>query len=154
MIGEYGRVVERPEGPTVRRLHPVRWVRSVWEEGDLEGSPITFLWEFDGEGVVVRQVELAGRDEIPIAAASWRDFWEAQQWRYQAATPALVMYQKRYGGVAEGSERDWGDYPHEAITSEEFEEFWRRARAALEREVRSDVVDRLIAARKAAGEIQ
>lgn len=28
-------------------LEPVRWDRAVWEDGDVEGSPIVFLFEFN-----------------------------------------------------------------------------------------------------------
>jgi hypothetical protein len=57
---------------------PVRWDRAVWQEGDVEGAPIVFYFEFASDGGVLRQVELTGSDETPIAAASRTEIREAQ----------------------------------------------------------------------------
>ena len=111
---------------------PVRWDRAVWQEGDVEGTPIIFYFEFAADGGVLRQVELAGSEEIPIAAASWREIWEAQGGTHQAETPQLAAYRSQFGGLAEGSRHDWGDdYPGESISHDEFERVWAAARAHL-----------------------
>lgn len=115
-------------------LHPVRWDRARWAEGDVEGTPIDFLMEFNADGVVLRQIELAGPAPEPIAAASAAEWWEAQGWVRQAPTPAVVEYERLYGVVAEGSVGEWGpDYPGESISSQEFERVWVEAREHLER---------------------
>lgn len=114
-------------------LRPVRWDRAVREEGDVEGAPIIFLFEVNAEGLVLRQVELAGPDHEPIAASSAEEWWEAQGWVQQAATPALIEYERTFGRLAEGSVHDWGpDYPGEPIPSSEFERAWSGARRHLE----------------------
>ena len=126
---EVGRVLDPPS----------RWVRAEWDEPDLLGPPVegldgsrmTFLYELSDDGQVLRSIELMGESGVPVAASSLAEFWEAQEYKYQAATPALVEYEKRYGGVPEGSEQDWGDYPHVEITREEFERAWRSSRQYL-----------------------
>jgi hypothetical protein len=111
---------------------PLRWDRAVWEEGDVEGAPIVFYFEFAADGGVLRQVELAGSGEIPIAAASRREIWEAQGGKHQAETPQLAAYRAQFGGLAEGSRHDWDDdYPGESISHEEFERVWVAARNHL-----------------------
>ncbi|MBL8777535.1 MAG: hypothetical protein JNK12_16455 [Acidimicrobiales bacterium] len=113
-------------------LRPVRWDRAVWEEGDVEGAPMVFLFEMNVEGNVLRQVELAGPDQTPIAAASAAEWWEAQGWVRQAATPATIAYEQRFGGLAEGSLHEWGpDYPGQQVSSDEFERAWTAARQHL-----------------------
>ena len=118
-------------------MSPVQWDRAEWPEGDAEGAPIVYFMEFNAAGEVLRQVELAGQDEHPIAAASLAEFWEAQGWRVQAATPALLEYQERYGSLADGTRSYWGpDYPGVAIRREDFEAVWERARAFLSSKTR------------------
>ncbi len=92
---------------------------------------MTFLYELTDAGEVLRAVELMGELEVPVGAASLAEFWKLQGYRRQAATPELEEYQQRYGGVPEGSEHDWGDYPHVEITREEFERVWKDSRAYL-----------------------
>jgi hypothetical protein len=112
---------------------PVRWERAVWADGDVEGAPIVFFFEFNADGAVLRQIELAGPPPgVPTAAASLLEFWEAQGGIARASTSALLKYQERFGNVAEGSREDWGpEYLGQPISSDEFEEVWRRARAHL-----------------------
>jgi hypothetical protein len=118
---------------------PSRWVRMEWDEPDLLGIPVegldgscmAFLYELSDDGVVLRSVELMGESGVPVCAASLAEFWEAQGYKRQAATPALVEHEKRYGGVPEGSEQDWGDYPRVEIAREEFEQVWRTSRQYL-----------------------
>ena len=104
----------------------------MWEEGDVEGAPIVFYLEFAADGGVLRQVELAGREETPIAAASLVEIWEAQDGKRQGETPQMAAYRAQFGGLAEGSRHDWGDdYPGEPISHDEFERVWAVARAHL-----------------------
>jgi hypothetical protein len=128
-------------GEVGRILDPaVRWVRADWNEPDLIGSPadgldgscMTFLYEFTERGNVLRSIELLGRALVPVGAASLAEFWVAQEHEYQPQTPALATYEERYGGVPESSERDWGDYPHVEITREEFERTWLSSREYLD----------------------
>ena len=129
MEEEVGRVLDPPS----------RWVRMEWDEPDLIGIPVegldgscmTFLYELSDDGHVLRSIELMGESAVPVGASSLAEFWEAQGYKYQAATPALLDYMKRYGGVPEGSEQDWGDYPRVEIAREEFERVWRTSRQYL-----------------------
>jgi hypothetical protein len=129
MEEEVGRVLDPPS----------RWVRSKWDEPDLIGTPVegldgscmTFLYELSDDGVVLRVIELMGESGVPVAASSLAEFWEAQGYKQQAATPALLEYEKRYGGVPKGSEQAWGDYSHNEIAREEFEHVWRTSRQYL-----------------------
>ncbi|HTN99781.1 MAG TPA: hypothetical protein VL068_03805 [Microthrixaceae bacterium] len=54
-----------------------------------------------------------------------------QDYRFQAATPALLRYESIFGALGQGTESGWGDYPHDEITAAEFEVEWQRARAHL-----------------------
>jgi hypothetical protein len=117
----------------------VRWVRALWDEPDLvgeavegiDGSCMTFLYEFDASGLVLRAIELLGKAAVPVGASSLAEFWEAQGYRRHAATPALLARERQYGGVPEGSEADWGEYPHDEIDQAEFERVWSLARNHL-----------------------
>jgi len=125
---------------------PVRWVRAYWNEPDLIGPPadglggskMEFLYELTAKGYVLRSIELMGEDLVPVGASSLAEFWEAQEYRHQASTPALLKHENRYGRVPEGSEADWGDFPHDEITAEEFERSWAVSRAHLSETPRSD----------------
>jgi hypothetical protein len=118
---------------------PTRWVRAESDEPDLFGTPVegldgsrmTVLYELTNKGEVLRSIELMGESGVPVGASSLAEFWEAQAYKRQAATPALLEHMKRYGGVPEGSESDWGDYPHVEITQEEFERVWQTSREYL-----------------------
>jgi hypothetical protein len=106
----------------------------LWDEGDDEGAPIEFFMEFDGDGAVLRQVELSGEQRRPIAAASAAEFWAAQGGHRQASTPQLDAYRARFGQTAEGTRSEWGDdYPGVEIERSEFEEIWHQARSVLAR---------------------
>jgi hypothetical protein len=111
---------------------PVRWERAVWQEGDVKGRPIVFLFEFDDDGVVLRQIELVGPSERPIVAASLVEWWEAQGGMAGPVTGDTLAYEARYGGTAEGSRDSWANYPGEEISRPQFEAAWRSARAYLE----------------------
>jgi GNAT superfamily N-acetyltransferase len=107
-------------------LQPSRWVRSEWSE---EG--IDFFYEFNLEGIALRAIELQRPDSRPIAAASLVEWRERQRGLLQPQTPASLRYVLRYGGLPEGTERDWGDYPREDIEFTEFDRLWVRARKHL-----------------------
>lgn len=101
---------------------PAAWESAIWDEGDIEGAPLRFLFEFNAAGEVLRQVELVGPEERPIAAASLEEFWAAQEHTAQAETPVLRAYRERYGSVAEGRRADWDEsYPGRPISQSEFE---------------------------------
>jgi hypothetical protein len=86
---------------------PTRWVRSEWDEPDLDGVPVegldgsrmTFLYELDRQGQVLRSIDLMGEGGVPVSASSLAEFWQAQGYKRQAATPQLVEYETRYGGA-------------------------------------------------------
>lgn len=110
----------------------VRWYRTAWGEGDLENVPIVLLVEVSGEGVVVRQVELAGPDEVPVAVGSAEEWWEARGPVQQATTSGRMGYERRLGRAGEGNLHEWvSEYPGEAITANEFERTWTAARQHL-----------------------
>ena len=81
---------------------PFRWVRAEWDEPDLDGIPVegldgscmTFLYELSDDGVVLMAIELMGESGVPVGASSLAESWEAQGYKAQAATPALVEYEK------------------------------------------------------------
>ena len=113
---------------------PVRWDRAVWEEGDGERSPIVYLLEFNRDGQVLRQVELAGPSEEPIAASSLAEFWRAQSDKRQPATAELIAHESIYGGIGEGTRYDFDpNYPGVEITASTFEALWEKARSYLSR---------------------
>lgn len=107
-------------------LRPDHWVHSEWSE---EG--IDFFYEFNAAGVALRAIELQGPEKRPIAAASLVEWRECQRGMMQPQTPASLRYALRYGGVPEGTEGDWGDYPHDLIEVAEFERLWETAREHL-----------------------
>jgi hypothetical protein len=125
---------------------PVRWVRASWDQPDLigpladglDGSRMEFLYELTATGEVLRSIELMGAARVPVGAASVAEFWEAQEYRHQPATPTLIRSEEQFGSVPEGSESDWGDYPHDEITAEEFERCWEESRGHLSGTPRSD----------------
>lgn len=111
---------------------PVRWERALWQEGD--EPRILLYFEYNGDGVVLRQVELVGDDETPTAAASLAEFWAAQGGFRQASTPQLDAYRARFGATAEGSRQGWDDdYECNELTRDEFEHIWHTARVHLAR---------------------
>lgn len=111
---------------------PIRWDRAVWQEGNGQRSPIVYLFEFNREGHVLRQVELAGPAEEPVAASSLAEFWKAQSYKRQPATAELITYESIYGHISEGNLDSFDpDYPGIAITASAFEVQWQAARTFL-----------------------
>jgi hypothetical protein len=103
---------------------PVRWLKSYWGDED-----ILFYFEFDEEGWLLRQIELQGPTRSPIAAAALSEWPDPEA----DGLDAIRAYTARYGGLADQPMSEWDpDFPHEEISSEEFEEVWRTARNPLE----------------------
>ena len=103
----------------------MRWLRSYWDEEE-----ITYYFEADEDGWVLRQVELEGSERLPRAAAALAEWPDADA----DGLPAVRAYEASYGGLADQPITSWDpDFPHEEITAEVFEDIWSMARAALER---------------------
>ena len=103
----------------------VRWLSSLWEEGD-----ILYYFEADEDGWVLRQVELRGPERTPAAAASLAELPDAKA---EGGTQAVQDYRAKWGGLSDQPIPRWHtDFPHDDISSEEFEEVWRAARVYLE----------------------
>lgn len=102
-----------------------RWVRSNWGEGRL-----TYFFHIehrDGEEWVVRQVELVEPGGIPAVASS------LDEWMAALDAGRVQEYQKQYGPLSDQPVDAWDEgWPSDGITSEEFEDVWRRARRHLE----------------------
>ena len=100
-------------------LAPVTWERrsgsserAVWEEGDVEGAPIVFYFEFAADAVCSVKLSWPGAERSRYTAASRRETWEAQGGKHQAETPQMAAYRAQFGGLAEGPRHDWDDdYP-------------------------------------------
>ena len=97
-----------------------RWVKAYWSEED-----VTFYWEVDGEGWVLRSAEFAGAERRPQAAATLEETLRERD------GGDLHQYEARFGVVPETPLREW-DFPHDVITPQEFEEAWKKARATVE----------------------
>ena len=114
--------------------NPVRWDRAAWAEGDGQRAPIVYLFEFNRVGQVLRQIELAGPMEEPIAASSLAEFWAAQAYKRQPATAELVAYESIYGGISEGTLDDFdADYSGVQISATAFNARCNSARDYLSR---------------------
>lgn len=103
-----------------------RRVRSYWDEED-----ITFFYEVDRDGIVLRAVELIGPDQRPQAAASRAEFLERQEHLGQPETPRTWRQRLRYGSVPEGSMHEADPSEFTDLTADEFEALWTQARAYL-----------------------
>ena len=109
---------------------PVRWLKSRWSEED-----ILFFYEADEDGWVLRQVELHGREHVPMCAAALAELPDAMT----DGLEAVQQYESKYGVLAEmplpmGS----AHFPNEQISRAEFDEVWSRARVHLELHGRPD----------------
>ncbi len=100
---------------------PVRWARAYWDEED-----ITFFFETDEDGWVLRQVELHGTDKKPTVAAA------LDEWPYadREGIEAVQAYEAKYGALAE-KPIQWAEGPYIDIERTEFETVWQHARAQL-----------------------
>ena len=98
----------------------MRWVRRFWGE---EG--IWFYFELDEQGWVTRQIELQGRDRIPIAAAS------SSEWLTEQQAGRIQQYLTRFGGVADKPIPPDEINDYEPLPEDAFEQVWQAARRHL-----------------------
>jgi hypothetical protein len=106
------------------RKQPVRWLKAHGDDDE-----IWYFVEADEDGWVLRQVELRGPDEMPRVAAALAEWPDADR----DGLDAVQAYEAKYGALADQPISAWSDFPGVAITRDEFETVWRRARAHLDR---------------------
>jgi len=103
----------------------VRWLRHYLDEED-----VTYFFEIDDEGWVVRQVELRGGSQTPTVAAARAELPDANR----DGLAAVQAYEAKYGVLAEQPMSKWdADFRHADVEPAEFEVIWNQARAHLER---------------------
>jgi hypothetical protein len=103
---------------------PVRWLRSYWDEED-----VTYYFEEDEDGWVLRQVELRGPDKTPAVAAAVAEWPDANL----DGLAAVQAYEAKYGALADQPRTEWDEgFPHVEIDRTEFETVWRHARTHLD----------------------
>ncbi|MEU9338721.1 hypothetical protein AB0D49_37160 [Streptomyces sp. NPDC048290] len=95
-------------------------MRCYWDEEDT-----WFYFEVDACGWVIRQVELEGPEQLPIAAAS------LAEWHGARDAGRLDEYDSRFGITAELPVSEWEGHEPEQLTFEEFEEVWGPARCQI-----------------------
>ena len=104
---------------------PSRWLRATAEEDD-----VTYYFEADVDGWVLRQVELRGSEKTPTVAAALAEWPNADR----DGLALVHAYEAKYGALAEKPITEWDDdVPHVDIERAEFEAVWKRARTHLER---------------------
>lgn len=106
---------------------PVRWLRAYWDEED-----ITYYFEADEDGWVLRQVALSGSEHTPTVAASLAEWPDADR----EGIAVVQAYEARYGSLADHPlplVDHLSSPPHVAIDLAEFDVVWQRARAHLAR---------------------
>lgn len=102
----------------------VRWLASYWEDED-----VSFFFEIDEDGWVLRQVELRGPERTPTVAAALVEWPDADR----DGIDAVRTYQATYGALADQPISEWDvGFPHVEIDRHEFDEVWDRARAQLD----------------------
>lgn len=78
-----------------------------------DDEDITYFFEADEDGWVLRQVELQGPERMLATAASLSEWPDADA----DGLAAVQQYEARYGGLADQTITSWdADLPHEAIT--------------------------------------
>lgn len=103
---------------------PVRWIRSYWEEGDID-----YYFEFDEDGWTLRQVELSGPEKRVTTAAALAEWPDPER----DGLEAIRQYESKYGGLADQPVTSWDPgFPHEELTAGQFEEVWTSARRQIE----------------------
>lgn len=103
-----------------------RWWRSYWADDD-----VTFYFEVDTDGFVLRQVEVEGPQQLANAACS------TQEWEDAFRSGTAHQYADRYGWPVDGSTRTWTGHDLEPSTQEEFDAVWTPARVACDAGSRS-----------------
>lgn len=100
------------------------WLRAYYGDRDL-----WLYFEVDDDGWASRQVEIRAVDSRPVTAASLEEVLEL---RDRADLAAMGRYERQYGVLVEGSLAGWEDHLQAAaISAEEFEELWAKARRVL-----------------------
>jgi hypothetical protein len=102
---------------------PVRWTCAYWDEED-----ITFFFETDDDGWVLRQVELHGTDKTPTVAAALAEWPNADR----EGLAAVQAYEAKYGVLADQPIK-WDEGPYIDVERAEFETVWQHARTQLAR---------------------
>ncbi|MFH9611840.1 hypothetical protein [Streptomyces sp. NPDC017448] len=99
----------------------MRWVRCLWDE---EG--ISFSFELDADGYVIRQVELQEPGGEALAAASLTEWQEAHKGDRSSE------YESVYGVTAELPITAWEGHVPQWLSADEFERVWSTARQQIE----------------------
>jgi hypothetical protein len=102
---------------------PVRWTQAYWDEEE-----ITFFFETDEDGWVLRQVELRGPDKTPMVAAALAELPNADR----EGIAALQAYEAKYGALAD-QPIEWNEGAYIDVERAEFETVWQHARKHLAR---------------------
>ncbi|MFI0225645.1 hypothetical protein [Streptomyces lydicus] len=98
----------------------MRWVRCFWDE-----EAISFYFELDTDGFVIRQVELQEPGGEALAAASLVEWKEAQK------NDRLAGYESVYGLTAEPPISEWEGHDPQWLSAKEFESVWSTARRQI-----------------------
>ncbi|MCN9243743.1 hypothetical protein NGF19_23655 [Streptomyces sp. RY43-2] len=98
-----------------------RWIRCFWDE-----ESVWFYFELDGDGYVLRQVELQCPGDKALAAASRAEWQEARRGGQSAA------YERVHGLTAEPPVSEWEGHDPERLSADEFEIVWSTARRQLQ----------------------
>ena len=83
---------------------PVRWLRSYSDEED-----VTYFFEADEDGWVLRQIELRGPDKTPAVASALSEWPNADR----NGLGAVQAYEAKYGALADKPITEWdAGFPH------------------------------------------
>ncbi|MEU3509313.1 hypothetical protein ABZ733_15705 [Streptomyces longwoodensis] len=98
----------------------MRWARCLWDE-----ESISFYFEFDMDGYVVRQVELQDPRGRALAAAS------LAEWQAALREDRSGAYESVYGMTAEPAISEWEGHDPQWLSADEFETIWATARLQI-----------------------
>ncbi|WP_333741117.1 hypothetical protein [Streptomyces sp. IBSBF 2806] len=99
----------------------MRWVRCFWDE-----EAVSFYFELDTDGYVIRQVECREPGGEAVAAASLTEWQEAQNGNRWGE------YESVYGLTAESPISEWEGHDPQWLSVDEFESVWSTARQELQ----------------------
>src|SRR5438093_1058379 len=100
-----------------QRMRMTRWFRTYWDEED------RWLYvEVSDDGIVTRQVEFTGPDQVPTSAASLTESTQP------FAAGGIAHSFARSGGVADQPSSEWADFEREELTLEQFDQAWDKVR--------------------------